>query len=261
MVHPTTNYLPKPKASSSRPDITKDEPFSEHQIMPLDELKTEGEDRLRPSIHKPEPGLAAGQEHTQPIPSAKFTAGPSVDASESKERRDRSTDSESSTDTSEEERRKKLRGKELLAAGLATLAVNHAAHRIYSSYRPESEHRKLVADGGISPEEEMTPKGETAPEETRKRMVEKILRDAANVGVTAIDIESAFSEWKQINEQRISVKELEQRRWKKKMARERREEGDALNPYVYPVAAAKPYQTTYADANWATTQILATNLI
>ncbi|KAH4047153.1 hypothetical protein HBI56_141560 [Parastagonospora nodorum] len=168
---------------------------------------------------------------------------------ESRDRkRDSSSDSESSTDM--EERRKKLRGKELLTAGLATVATIHAAHGVYSSMVASEKRRKLVGEGEMS------------PEEARKRKSKNMLQDAAAVGIAALGIKSAYSEWKEMNEQRHSVKELEARRRKRRKARERREKEARMNalggmngqngyanPYAYPVAANQPYPTSYADAN------------
>ncbi|KAF1956060.1 hypothetical protein CC80DRAFT_492353 [Byssothecium circinans] len=142
-------------------------------------------------------------------------------------------------------KRKKLRGKELLTAGLATVATIHAAHGVYSSMVASENRHKLVA------------KGEMTPEEARKRKSKNMLQDAAAVGIAALGIKSAFSEWKEMNEQRHSVKELETRRRKRRKARERREKEarqnalagqNGANMYAYPVAA-NPYPTTYSDAN------------
>ncbi|KAF2204864.1 hypothetical protein GQ43DRAFT_446437 [Delitschia confertaspora ATCC 74209] len=158
-------------------------------------------------------------------------------------KQDDGSDSDSTTDM--ELRRKKLRGKELLTAGLATVATIHAAHGVYTSMVASENRRKMVSEGEMS------------PEEARKRKSKNMLQDAAAVGIAALGIKSAFSEWKEMNEQRQSVKELEQRRRKRRKARERREREarqNALNgmgganPYAYSVAA-NPYPTTYADAN------------
>jgi hypothetical protein len=168
---------------------------------------------------------------------------------------DNSSDSESSTDM--EERRKKLRGKELLTAGLATVATIHAAHGVYSSMVASEGRRKLVSEGEMS------------PEEARKRKSKNMLQDAAAVGIAALGIKSAYSEWKEMNEQRHSVKELEARRRKRRKMREKKErearqnalagmngpgQNGYANPYAYPVAANNapynnPNQPTYADAN------------
>ncbi|CAO2650385.1 Nn.00g016770.m01.CDS01 [Neocucurbitaria sp. VM-36] len=161
-------------------------------------------------------------------------------------KRDSSSDSDSTTDM--EERRKKLRGKELLTAGLATVATIHAAHGVYSSMVASEKRRKLVSEGEMS------------PEEARKRKSKNMLQDAAAVGIAALGIKSAYSEWKEMNEQRHSVKELEARRRKRRKQRERREKearqnvmggmnGAMANPYAYPVAANPAYPTSYSDAN------------
>lgn len=147
-----------------------------------------------------------------------------------------------------EQRRKKLRGKELLTAGLATVATIHAAHGVYSSMVASDKRRKMVSEGEMS------------AEEARKRKSKNMLQDAAAVGIAALGIKSAFSEWKEMNEQRHSVKELETRRRKRRKMRERQEKEarqnalgsmggypPAASAYAYPVAA-NPY-TTYADAN------------
>lgn len=159
--------------------------------------------------------------------------------------------SDTSSTTDMEEQRKKLRGKELLTAGLATVATIHAAHGVYSSMVASEKRRKLVSEGEMS------------PEEARKRKSKNMLQDAAAVGIAALGIKSAYSEWKEMNEQRHSVKELESRRRKRRKQRERREREarenalygmnnpnlNAANPYAYPVAAQPYPSTSYADAN------------
>ncbi|KAL1604477.1 hypothetical protein SLS59_003670 [Nothophoma quercina] len=163
--------------------------------------------------------------------------------------RDASSDSSSTTDM--EEQRKKLRGKELLTAGLATVATIHAAHGVYSSMVASEKRRKLVGEGEMS------------PEEARKRKSKNMLQDAAAVGIAALGIKSAYSEWKEMNEQRHSVKELESRRRKRRKQRERRErearenalygmqnpQMNGANMYAYPAAAQTYPTTSYADAN------------
>jgi len=146
-----------------------------------------------------------------------------------------------------EEKRKKLRGKEFLTAGLATVATIHAAHGVYSSMVASEKRRKLVSEGEMS------------PEEARKRKSKNMLQDAAAVGIAALGIKSAYSEWKEMNEQRHNVKELESRRRKRRKLRERREKearmnalgnnGQGANPYAYPVAVNQSYPTSYADSN------------
>lgn len=98
--------------------------------------------------------------------------------------------SDSSSTTDMENKRKRMRGKELITAGFASVATIHAAHGIYSSMEAHEKRHKLVAEG------EMT------PEEARKKQTKAWVQDAAAVGIAALGIKGAFSEWKGMNEQR-----------------------------------------------------------
>ncbi|KAJ9647734.1 hypothetical protein H2199_001508 [Coniosporium tulheliwenetii] len=153
-----------------------------------------------------------------------------------------SSSSESTTDM--EQKRKRMRGKELLTAGVATVATIHAAHGVYSSMVASENRRKLVAEGKLS------------PEEARKRKSKNALQDAAAVGIAALGIKSAFSEWKEMNEQRHEVQQLEAKRRKKRKQRERREREQRMafqnqnqaNPYGAPGYGGYG-GPAYADAN------------
>lgn len=102
---------------------------------------------------------------------------------------ERNVDSDSST-TDMENKRKHMRGKELLTAGLATIATIHAAHGVYSSMEAHEKRHRLVAEGEMS------------PEEARKKQTKAWVQDAAAVGIAALGIKGAFSNWKEMNEQR-----------------------------------------------------------
>lgn len=99
-------------------------------------------------------------------------------------------ESDSSSTSDMEKKRKHMRGKELLTAGLATIATIHAAHGVYSSMEAHEKRHQLVAEG------EMT------PEEARKKQTKAWVQDAAAVGIAALGLKGAFSEWKEMNEQR-----------------------------------------------------------
>ncbi|KAL9092271.1 MAG: hypothetical protein Q9165_004445 [Trypethelium subeluteriae] len=153
-----------------------------------------------------------------------------------------STDSESSTDL--EQRRKKMRGKELITAGLATIATIHAAHGVYNSMEASEKRHKLVQEG------EMT------AEEARKKRSKAWLQDAAAVGIAALGIKGAFSEWKEMNEQRHSLHELEKRKREQRKRREKRQRQRQQNMYFAgnnPLMLGNGYQppgqTAYADGN------------
>lgn len=99
-----------------------------------------------------------------------------------------SSDSSSTTDM--EKMRKHMRGKELITAGLATIATIHAAHGVYSSMEAHEKRHKLVAEGEMS------------AQAARKAQTKAWIQDAAAVGIAALGIKGAFSEWKEMNEQR-----------------------------------------------------------
>jgi hypothetical protein len=116
--------------------------------------------------------------------------GGAVALAGSRNNHDNDGDSDSSSTTDMENKRKHMRGKELLTAGLATIATIHAAHGVYSSMEAHEKRHRLVAEG------EMT------PEEARKKQTKAWVQDAAAVGIAALGIKGAFSEWKEMNEQR-----------------------------------------------------------
>jgi hypothetical protein len=155
-------------------------------------------------------------------------------------KRESSSDSVSTTDL--ENQRKKTRGKELLTAGLATVATIHAAHGVYSSMVASEKRHKLVMEGEMS------------PEEARKRKSKNMLQDAAAVGIAALGLKSAFSEWKEMNEHRHGVQELEDKRRKRRKMREKRDResrnhgGQNAIAYPYPVPAGYG-PPAYADGN------------
>lgn len=102
-------------------------------------------------------------------------------------------------DSSEEERKlKKMRGKEFLTAGLATVATIHAAHNIYSSMEARDvRHRKLV-------------EGEISPEKARQEKSKAQMKDLASIGLAALGIKGAVGEWKEMNEKRHEMHEMRQ---------------------------------------------------
>ena len=105
---------------------------------------------------------------------------------------DEGNKSDSSSTTDIEKKRKHMRGKEVLTTGLATIATIHAAHGVYSSMEAHEKRHRLVAEGEMS------------PEEARKKQTKAWVQDAAAVGIAALGIKGAFSEWKEMNEQRYA---------------------------------------------------------
>ncbi|KAI4170183.1 MAG: hypothetical protein LQ346_008894, partial [Caloplaca aetnensis] len=122
--------------------------------------------------------------------------------------------SESSSDvisSSEEDRRqKKMKGKEFLTAGLAAVATIHAAHGLYSSMEARDKRHAEVASGEMSPEE-------------AQRLRRKAhLQDAAAVGIAALGIKGAYSEWQEVQNNRKELSEEKRERQKRHEKREKK---------------------------------------
>lgn len=93
-----------------------------------------------------------------------------------------------------------MKGKEYLTAGLAAVATIHAAHNVYSSMEARDKRHELVMQG------EMT------PEEARKLKNKARLQDAAAIGIAALGIKGAYSEWKEVQENRHELAEQQKGR-------------------------------------------------
>ncbi|KAI9735240.1 MAG: hypothetical protein M1834_001830 [Cirrosporium novae-zelandiae] len=148
-----------------------------------------------------------------------------------RQRRNSSSSSSSSSDdidSSEEERTKKrMHRKEYLTAGLATVATIHAAHNVYSSMEARDRRMQKVREGKMS------------PAEARKLRSRALLQDAASVGLAALGIKGAYSEWKEMNEKRKEFNEFnkkceEHRQKRLEKARTRsRKRSQSANGYRY----------------------------
>lgn len=123
-----------------------------------------------------------------------------------------SSDSDLPRSSDEERERKKMRGKELLTAGLATVATIHAAHSVYQGVERRKVRMKALAEGEIS-------EAEAKKEKNKAR-----LKDIASVGIAAIGIKSAVTEWKEMKEKREEMHEFREKQQKHHEKRLRREE-------------------------------------
>lgn len=83
--------------------------------------------------------------------------------------------------TDDNKRIKKMKGKQFLTAGLATVATVHAAHNVYQSVERRKAGHKAVAEGDMT------------PEEARKEKAKARLRTAASVGIAGLGIKGAIS--------------------------------------------------------------------
>ncbi|KAI0459744.1 hypothetical protein F5B21DRAFT_255276 [Xylaria acuta] len=101
----------------------------------------------------------------------------------------------------------KMRRKQLITAGLATVATIHAAHNVYQSMEQRNARHKAVLEGKLS------------PQEAKKLKTKAIMQDAASVGIAALGIKSAFSEVKEAREQAKSINEWKQERHRRHQKR------------------------------------------
>lgn len=117
---------------------------------------------------------------------------------------DSSSESSDVCSSSEDERRtKKMKGKEYLTAGLAAVATIHAAHSVYASMEARDKRHHEVA------------KGELSPEEARKKKNKARIQDAAAIGIAALGIKGAYSEWQEVQENRHELAEQMEERGKR----------------------------------------------
>lgn len=117
-------------------------------------------------------------------------------------------------DSSDDERRaRKMRGKQIITTGLATVASIHAAHGVYQSMEKRKTRQKAVKAGTMSPQEAKALKSKA------------ILEDAASVGLAALGVKGAISELKEAREQSHECKLFKtekQRRHDRRVERQRR---------------------------------------
>jgi hypothetical protein len=112
---------------------------------------------------------------------------------------DKGSSSNSSLDTDsyesekEEKKCRQMHTKELVTGGLAAVATIHAGHSVYQSMEKRKARHKKVMEGKMS------------PEEARKLKSKALLQDAASVGIAALGIKGAVSEWKELKEKRDEV--------------------------------------------------------
>lgn len=115
-------------------------------------------------------------------------------------RRGSSTSSTSSSElgSTDDERKecKKMQRKKWITAALASVATIHAAQKVYSSIEAHDKRIEQVKDGKIS------------PEEARKQQKSTRWQDAAAIGIAALGIKGAYSEWKEVREEHKEHLEL-----------------------------------------------------
>jgi hypothetical protein len=129
--------------------------------------------------------------------------------------------------------KKKMKGKQLLTAGLATVATIHAAHNVYQSYEKREARRKAVELGKMT------------PEEAKKLKSKATLQDAGTIGIAVLGIRCAVSvslplsslqsfqlqrltsskEWNEMREMRHEYKEFVEKKDERHKKRIERQKG------------------------------------
>ena len=107
---------------------------------------------------------------------------------------DHSDGTDSYSSENEKKKMKQVGKKEFLTAGLATVATIHAVHGVHQSMEKRKMRHQKVMEGKMS------------PAEARKLKSRALMQDAASVGIAALGIKGAMSEWKEVNEQRREVR-------------------------------------------------------
>lgn len=126
------------------------------------------------------------------------------------------SDSDLGSSSGEEKEAKKSRKKGLITAGLATVATIHAGHNVYQSLEKREARRRALKEGDIS---EMQAKRE----KNKARM-----QDAASIGIAALGIKGAYSEWQEMREHHKGVKETTEKLERHKEKREARRRKAAM---------------------------------
>ncbi|OAP60723.1 hypothetical protein AYL99_05725 [Fonsecaea erecta] len=125
---------------------------------------------------------------------------------------DPETDSDSDLGSSSEDEKeiKKGRKKMLISGGLATVATIHAAHSVYQSMEKREARRRALKEGDIT------------EEQARRAKNKNRLQDAASIGIAALGLKGAYSEWQEMHEAQKEAKEEKEKRERHKMKREAR---------------------------------------
>jgi len=117
----------------------------------------------------------------------------------------------------ERHERNKLRRRELITGGLATVATIHAAHSIMKNIENQKKRHEAVKEGEISEGQE------------RHMQMKANLKNVASIGLAVVGIKGAIDEWKEVQEQRKEHKEFREKckeRHEKRLQRRSQSVGD-----------------------------------
>lgn len=116
-------------------------------------------------------------------------------------------------------RAKKMRGKQILTTGLATVATIHAAHGVYQSMDKRRARQRAVDEGRLS------------PAEAKRLKTKAMMQDATSVGIATLGIKSAIDEMKEVKAVSHECSEFRHEKARHHARRERRrQQRCALSP-------------------------------
>lgn len=107
------------------------------------------------------------------------------------------SDSDLGDSSDEKEKHKKMKRDMLVTSGLATVATIHAAHNVHQGIEKRKKRLQALEEGKIT------------AEEARKRRIKANTLDAASIGLAALGIKGAYSEWQEVNEKRKEHREFQ----------------------------------------------------
>lgn len=134
-----------------------------------------------------------------------------------------SSDSSSLCSSTEDEKNvKKMQRKKWITAAFASVATIHAATKVYGSIEA---HDKRIQDVAL---------GKMSPDEAHKKQKTARWQDAAAIGIAALGIRGALSEWNEVNEEHHQHKEMMEKKemhHKKRLEAERRKRAQQRGGY------------------------------
>ena len=123
---------------------------------------------------------------------------------------DTDSDSDLGSSSGEDKEVKKNKRRQMITAGLATVASIHAAHSVYQAKQKRDANKKALAEGEIS------------PEQAKRSRNKQRWAEAGALGIAALGIKGAYSEWKEMQDQRHEYNEKKEARERHAVKRENR---------------------------------------